>query len=209
MTELEFQLFKLYSEYSMQAGIYKRSVLKVSRLTDLCQEAKLFEDSFEPQHLSMLIHSSFQRVKSITFPMFCELTPKLAEALFPEEYGESPVLAFDILINEYLVPQAKSISTQSCIVTRQDLNLSNNILLITKSLYGSFRKIYQFYFPWELKPGLIADLNEQSLISFEKLLKQVEVYPLCIKKQVPRTVEGRGDHARCPVQRVRQRRVNS
>lgn len=183
MSNLDFHLYKVFSEYATQGTQYKQSVLSIQGLLNLCNDAGFLNETFTQSTVRNIANTAYKKCLHLTFSMFCELTAKFTELRFTEEYAEDPSEAFSILILEFLIPLAESLSHRNAVLRPEHLNLRMNITVICQSIHPALKEIYKRKFPWELKPGPIELYFEKSLRGLESFLSEIDIYPQSMNKQ--------------------------
>ena len=179
-SELEKILFKVFMNYSFFGSRQNMNYLRVQKFISMCVDAGLIDSKITPQSLDLLFRSVNNRNPNMTFPVFLEVTLRLAEVKDPSGFRKSPVEVYTQLITQHFLPLAGLLQEKREEISDDMLVVSDDCRLILHSVFKGLRHIYVRNFPWELKEA--EDVATQSQKGLEMLLKEFDIYPALVTK---------------------------
>jgi p25-alpha len=183
-TSIEWEdiLKQIFLNYSV-SGKSNQSHLTAIKFKKLLGDAEILDRNITTKDIDILFCSETRHQTYMSYEIFTNVLPKLAQLKYSEKFLENPKQATLFLINKNFLPLCK----QSITPTFHPDSLQYNEMVrnIIQSVIIPLRNIYTHYFPWEVlgseKFEVKANKSQRAL---SLMLKDFDICPSLVNKTV-------------------------
>jgi len=182
--EIKNKLKKIFQFYTTFGDRCNTSNLKSNKFHKMMTDANVRDQYLTQKQLDLLFVAENKHKPNMEFETFLQLLVKIAEQRYESRFSSKEAL--EKFIKEHMIPLYNNIYNHTD-VGIEDIGLKEpikeNVLLVLRSVHTLLLKIYQTYFPWEirtcLEPNVAKQRTELALFTF---LKEFDVCPSIMTK---------------------------
>ncbi len=182
--EVKTRLKKIFQFYTTFGDRCNTSNLKSNKFHKMMSDANIREQYISVKDLDLLFVAENKHKPNMDFNTFLQLLVKVAEYRYENTLPSREAL--ERFIKEHMLPLYDNIYQHTDLgIEEGSLKepIKENVLLILKAVHGPLLKIYQIYFPWEIRtsqePHVIKQRTEMALFG---VLKEFDVCPSIMTK---------------------------
>ena len=180
--EWEELLKQIFLNYSV-SGKSNQNFLTAVKFKKLLTDADIPDKYFTQKDIDILFCSETRHQTHMSFEIFTNLLPRLAQMKYGESYLENPKeVIMEMLTSKFLPLCKNSISPT---FHPESLQYNETIRIIIQSVIVPLKNIYIHYFPWEVhgseKFEIKANTSQRGL---NLMLKDFDICPSLVNKTV-------------------------
>lgn len=158
----------LFCEYADSGNRLDRKSLSFLEFQNLLADAHVLCPSVTSSSVELLFYSETKRRPQMSFEVFLNTLPRLAQLKYRETYARAPKEALNSLLEHEILPLCNSRVPARPPCETKILPLNNDVKDIFASIVLPFKRLYKAYFPWESSHNMT---NELKLINSSKALQ--------------------------------------
>ena len=180
--EWEELLKQIFLNYSV-SGKSNQNFLTAVKFKKLLTDADIPDKYFTQKDIDILFCSETRHQTHMSFEIFTNLLPRLAQMKYGESYLENPKeVIMEMLTSKFLPLCKNSISPT---FHPESLQYNETIRIIIQSVIVPLKNIYIHYFPWEVHGSEKFEIKaNKSQRGLNLMLKDFDICPSLVNKTV-------------------------
>jgi len=178
-------LFSYYASFGDRLNVTN---LKASKFHKMMQDAQVELKPAHKKRIDLIFCSQNKNMPNMGFDIFLDSLPLIAQLKYPDISQQDPGAALNTLLQNDILPLHERLSmsqTNLRIQQRYDVELTEGVVILLRSIEETLYEIYVHNFPWEqITSDSTATVANRSIKAAFQFLSDFEVCPSILNKTV-------------------------